>query len=182
MACESFAQERDVEVTEAYVEPWLRGTLTEVDAVRRQVLHTFELAQDDMEKWCAGLSDAEVNARPFEIAPVTFHLRHIAGSLDRLLTYLEGRQLTEEQLKTMRAELTAGGSTAETMRFFKDGLEAARKRVLLISPGSYEEARGVGRKMLPTTVGALLIHCADHTHRHVGQTVTTAKILTAMRH
>jgi len=71
---------------------------------------------------------------------------------------------------------------AEVMRIFKEGLASARRRVLLISPGSYEEARGVGRKMLPTTVGALLVHCADHTHRHVGQAVTTAKVVVAMRH
>jgi len=50
------------------VEPWLRGTLTEVDAVRRQVLHVFELAAEDAERWCAGLSDAEMNARPFGVA------------------------------------------------------------------------------------------------------------------
>jgi hypothetical protein len=77
--------------------------------------------------------------------------------------------------------LGGDGSTAEVLRFFKDGLAAARRRVLLISPGSYEEARGVGRKMLPTTVGALLVHCADHTHRHVGQAVTTSKVVVAMR-
>ena len=113
-------------MTDAYVEPWLRGTLTEVDAVRRQVLHTFELAEDDMEKWCAGLSDAEMNARPFGIAPVSFHLRHIVGSLDRLLTYLEEGQLSDGQMATLRGELGAGGSTAEVLRFFKDGRATAR--------------------------------------------------------
>jgi len=168
-------------MTDAYVEPWLRGTLTEVDAVRRQVLHTFELAEDDMEKWCSGLSDAEINARPFGIAPVSFHLRHMVGTIDRLLTYLGGGQLSAEQMTTMRGELGAGGTTAEVMQLFKDGLADARRRVLLISPGSYEEARGVGRKMLPTTVGALMVHCADHTHRHVGQAVTTSKVVVGMR-
>jgi len=168
-------------MTDAYVEPWLRGTLTEVDAVRRQVLHTLELAEDDMEKWCSGLSDAEMNARPFGIAPVSFHLRHMVGTIDRLLTYLGGGQLSAEQMTTMRGELGAGGTTAEVMRLFKDGLADARRRVLLISPGSYEEARGVGRKMLPTTVGALMVHCADHTHRHVGQAVTTSKVVVGMR-
>lgn len=163
------------------VEPWLRGTLTGVDAVRRQVLHTLELAAEDVEKWCAGLSDTEMNARPFGVAPVGFHLRHIVGSLDRLLTYLAGAQLSEDQMATMRGELEGVGSSAETMRFFKDGLGDARRRVLLISPGSYEEARGVGRKMLPTTVGGLMVHCADHTHRHVGQAVTTSKVVVGMR-
>ena len=149
--------------------------------MRRQVLHTFELAEDDMEKWCSGLSDAERNARPFGIAPVSFHLRHMVGRIDRLLTYLAGGQLSAEQMTTMRGELGAGGTTAEVMQLFKDGLADARRGVLLISPGSYEEARGVGRKMLPTTVGALMVHCADHTHRHVGQAVTTSKVVVGMR-
>ena len=46
-------------------EPWLRGTLTEVDAVRRQVLHALELACEDVTRWCAFLSDEEINARPY---------------------------------------------------------------------------------------------------------------------
>ncbi|GGA61753.1 hypothetical protein GCM10011507_11640 [Edaphobacter acidisoli] len=159
------------------VEPWLRGTLTEVDAVRRQVLHALELAGEDVEKWCAGLSDAEVNARPFEIASVAFHLRHIVRSLDRLLTYAEGNQLSDAQLASLRSELDGGASAAAVLTEFRKGLAAAMRRVRAISPGSYETPRGVGRKMLPTTVGGLMVHCADHTQRHVGQAVTTVKVV-----
>lgn len=159
------------------VEPWLRGTLTEVDAVRRQVLHALELAAEDVEKWCAGLSDEEMNARPFELAPVAFHLRHIVRSLDRLLTYAEGEQLNEAQLAALRSELDGGASVATVLTDFRGGLADAMRRVRAISPDGYETLRGVGRKMLPTTVGALLIHCADHTQRHVGQAVTTVKVV-----
>jgi len=165
----------------AYIEPWLRGTLTEVDAVRRQVLHAFELAGEDVEKWCAGLSDAEVNARPFEIAPVAFHLRHMVRSLDRLLTYAEGGQLNDAQMAALRSELDGGATGAAVLAEFRAGLADAARRVRAIPPGSYEEARGVGRKMLPTTVGGLLVHCAEHTHRHVGQAVTTAKVVKGLQ-
>jgi uncharacterized damage-inducible protein DinB len=41
--------------------------------------------------------------------------------------------------------------------------------------------RGVGRKQLPTSIGGALIHVADHTQRHAGQVVTTAKVLKALR-
>ena len=75
-------------------EPWLRGTLAEVPAVQRAVLHALELAKEDLERWCDGLSDEELHARPGGIAPVAFHLRHIARSMDRLLTYAEGNQLS----------------------------------------------------------------------------------------
>jgi uncharacterized damage-inducible protein DinB len=161
-------------------EPWLRGTLTEVDAVRRQVLHALELAAEDIERWCAGLSDAEMNARPFGIAPVAFHLRHIARSLDRLLTYAEGRALSGPQMDALRSEMES--ASAETvLREVRTGLAEARRRVLMISRESYEEPRGVGRSMLPSTVGGLLVHCAEHTQRHIGQAITTAKVVMGAR-
>lgn len=159
------------------VEPWLRGTLTEVDALRRQVLHALELAGEDVETWCAGLTDAQMNARPFAIAPVAFHLRHMVRSLDRLLSYAEGKQLNEAQMAALRSELDGGASAGAVLAEFREGLADAMRRVRAFSPESYEMPRGVGRKMLPATVGSLLIHCADHTQRHTGQAVTTAKVV-----
>jgi DinB superfamily len=163
------------------VEPWLRGTLTEVDALRRQVLHAFELAAEDVERWCAGLSDAEMNARPFGIAPVAFHLRHIARSLDRLLTYAEERALNGVQMDALASEMESGAFAETVLAEVRAGLGEARRRVLMISQRSYEEPRGVGRAMLPSTVGGLLVHCVEHTQRHVGQAVTTAKVVVGGR-
>jgi hypothetical protein len=165
---------------ERKVEPWLRGTRTEIDAVRRAVLHAFELAAEDIAKWCDPLRDEELEARPSGLAPVGFHLRHIARSLDRLLTYAEGQELSERQTKALKTELEPGSRESTFMEFAK-GIEVAVDRVLAISPMGYEDIREVGKKKLPTTVGGLLVHCADHTQRHVGQAVTTAKLLTAMR-
>jgi uncharacterized damage-inducible protein DinB len=161
------------------VEPWLRGTLSEIDAVRRQVLHALELAGEDAAKWCYGLTDEEVNARPFGVAPVAFHLRHMARSLDRLLTYAEGRQLADEQLEALRSELLPGAKVADVLEEFRAGLDAAADRVRRLE--GYEELRGVGLAMLPSTVGGLMVHCAEHTQRHVGQMVTTAQIVLGMR-
>ena len=167
--------------TKSEVEPWLRGTLTEIDAVRRQVLHALELAGEDVDRWCAGLSDAEMVARPFGLTPVAFHLRHIARSLDRLLTYAEGRQLSGDQMDMLRGELDSARIAKVVLADVRAGLGDAAERVRMISPTSYEEARGVGRAMLPSTVGGLLVHCAEHTQRHVGQAVTTAKVVVGMR-
>src|SRR5580700_9602016 len=82
-------------------EPWLRGTGTELHAVPRAVVHALELAGDDLARWCDGLTEEELNARPAGLAPVAFHLRHIARSIDRLLTYAEGRALEERQLAAL---------------------------------------------------------------------------------
>jgi hypothetical protein len=163
------------------VEPWLRGTLPEIDALRRQVLHALELAAEDVERWCAGLSDAEMNARPFGLAPVTFHLRHIGRSLDRLLTYAEARALNRAQMDALASEMESGAFAEVVLSEVRAGLGEARRRVLMISQRSYEEPRVVGRAMLPSTVGGLLVHCAEHTQRHVGQAVTTAKVVMELR-
>jgi uncharacterized damage-inducible protein DinB len=168
-------------MTVMMVEPWLRGTRTEVDAVRRGVVHALELAAEDVARWCEGLSDEEVEVRPLGLPSVGFHLRHMARSLDRLLTYAEGQQLSERQMKGLRTEMEVGAGGAASLMEFAEGVEVAVNRVIAISPGSYNEARGVGRKMLPTTVGGLMVHCADHTQRHVGQLVTTAKVVVGMR-
>ena len=166
---------------EQKVEPWLRGTRTDVDAVRRGVIHALELAAEDVALWCKGLSDEELELRPLGLASVGFHLRHIARSWDRLLTYAEGQQLSERQLQALKTEMDGGAGRETLLMEFAEGIEVAVRRVLAISEKSYEQPRVVGRKKLPTSVGGLLVHCADHTQRHVGQVVTTVKVVTAMR-
>jgi len=160
-------------------EPWLRGTLTEVPAVFRGVLHALELAKEDIARWCEDLTDAQLNSGPAGIAPVAFHTRHIARSVDRLLTYAEGRQLDEKQIAALKSELDPGATRSELFFEFTESLDrgAARIRALIQAP--LDEPRRVGRLELPTTVGGLLVHVADHTQRHVGQAVTTAKIVVA---
>jgi uncharacterized damage-inducible protein DinB len=162
-------------------EPWLRGTLADVPAVHRAVLHALELAREDLERWCDGLSDEELHARPGGIAPVAFHLRHIARSMDRLLTYAEGNQLSPEQLTLMKSEMEATGSRNELMAELVVAIAKSGKRIRAFLPAQLEEERKVGKKQLPTTVGGLLVHVADHTQRHTGQAITTAKVVVAQR-
>jgi uncharacterized damage-inducible protein DinB len=157
-------------------EPWMRGTHGELDVVRRAVIHALELAEEDVAKWCGGLSDEQMMSRPGEISPVAFHLRHIARSLDRLLTYAENRMLDEAQMRALKSEMDAG-SAVEVLREFREGIASAKERVRGFPLESYAQERGIGRKRLPTTVGGILIHCAEHTARHVGQAVTMAKLV-----
>lgn len=165
----------------AAVEPWLRGTHGELDAVVRQFVHSMEQTGEDMERWCAGLSDQEMNARPHGLPPVAFHLRHMARSLDRLLSYAEGTQLDATQTAKMKTEMDEGATTGGVLTELKEALVDSKRRARAFSPERYNEERGVGRKMLPTSVGGLLVHCAEHTQRHLGQAITTAKVVMAMR-
>ncbi len=161
-------------------EPWMRGTHPELDPLRRAVVHALEQAEEDARRWCFGLGE-EALFRAFAGLPsVAFHLRHTVRSLDRLLTYAEGRGLSEAQ----RAELASEhdlGSAGAVFEEFVEGMERAKERVALTRVENLGEARGIGWRRLPTTVAGLLIHCAEHTQRHAGQMVTTAKLVGADR-
>jgi uncharacterized damage-inducible protein DinB len=158
-------------------EPWLRGSLTDVPAVQRAVLHALEMAEEDLNRWCASLDQEQLHSRPRQVASVAFHIRHIAGSIDRLLTYAEGKSLSAEQYAALRSESSTDCAKEAIFAELGAALESARLRIRAFSAGNLEAARTVGRKAMPTTVGGLLVHIAEHTSRHVGQAITTAKIV-----
>jgi uncharacterized damage-inducible protein DinB len=160
-------------------EPWLRGTLAELPSVHRAVLHALELAGEDLQLWCAQLTDEQLNQRPAQIASVAFHLRHISRSLDRLLTYAEGAVLSEQQLAALTSEMNPGATRDDLFAELSAALATSATRIRSLSNADLEVSRSVGRNKLPTTVGGLLVHIADHTQRHVGQAITTAKIVLA---
>ncbi len=160
-----------------YTEPWLRGTHADVPAVGRAVLHALELSLDDLTRWTEGLSDAEVHAQPLGLPPIAFHLRHIARSTDRLLSYAEGNQLTAEQLAALKAEQSGEETLATLLAEVEASFSNAADRIRVLATANMDTFRGVGRKQLPTSIGGALIHVADHTQRHTGQVVTTAKVV-----
>jgi uncharacterized damage-inducible protein DinB len=170
-----------IQETSKRAEPWLRGSLADVPVLTRAVLHALDLASEDIERWCARLNDEELNARPAGVAPVAFHLRHIVRSADRLLTYAEKRQLSPAQIGALKTELDTGATREKLFEEFRAGMESAAARVRAFHPAQFEEPRKVGKLELPTTAGSLLIHVADHTQRHVGQAITTAKIVSGTR-
>ena len=161
-------------------EPWMRGTHPELDPLRRAVVHALELSLEDADRWAKNLPAAAIGARPAALPSVGFHLRHMARSLDRLLTYAENRQLSDIQLSLLGTEASAG-LPEETLKEFRDGVQSAIARVIRFNMADLKEPRGIGRMRLPTTVGGLLVHCADHTQRHSGQMVTTAKLVASLQ-
>jgi len=157
-------------------EPWMRRTHQDLDSLRRGVVHALELALEDAERWAANLNDDAIESRPASLPSVAFHLRHMVRSLDRLLTYAEDRQLSPHQLAALATEHDPAPE-ALTLREFRDGLTEAIARIKRVNDKTFEDPRGIGRARLPTTVGGLLLHCAEHTQRHAGQMVTTAKLV-----
>jgi uncharacterized damage-inducible protein DinB len=149
--------------------------------VQRALLHSLQMAQEDTARWCSGLVDREVHARPFHLPSVAFQLRHIARSLDRFCSYAEGTPLSQEQLAALASETDNNGNRESIFSELEASLEKTRRRLDAIVRQPLDCPIAIGRKRLPTTLAGLLVHTAEHTQRHVGQAITTAKLIVALR-
>jgi uncharacterized damage-inducible protein DinB len=160
---------------EPHPEPWLRGPIEGVHPIIAPVLYAFQQAREDLARYTAGLTAEQLWARPHGFGPVGFHIRHIAGSTERLLSYLEQRALTPQQLAALGREHECGMGREELLGHLDRALRDAEAVVRRVAPATLAEPRYVGRKRLPTTVIGLLTHIAEHTQRHVGQAIAAAK-------
>jgi uncharacterized damage-inducible protein DinB len=149
-------------------EAWLRGPMEGVDPLIAPVLFTFTQAREDLAKFTKGLTAERIWA-----AGVGFHIRHISRSTDRLVMYLQGKQLSDGQF----GEGEPGASREELLAEMDRVFNRAEAVVRTIDVGTLREAREVGRKKLPTTVIGLLTHIAEHTQRHVGQAISCATLI-----
>ena len=158
------------------VEPWLRGAIPGVHPLLAPILYSFQHAREDLARYTETLTLEQIWATPHGFGSVGFHLRHIAGSTDRLMTYLRGEALNREQMEVLAAEKEARGtSRGELLGELDRAFREAEAVIRALDPARLAEPRWVGRKRLPTTVGGLLTHIAEHTQRHVGQAISAAK-------
>ncbi|HEU4641289.1 MAG TPA: DinB family protein [Gemmatimonadaceae bacterium] len=146
--------------------------------------HALVQSAEDLERAASPLDVDELWATPGGAASVGFHLRHIAGSIDRLLTYARGGALDDRQRAVLAGEGMAGSPPAEApelVRLARGAIDHALDTLRATPRESLLEARRVGRAGLPSTVLGLLVHVAEHTQRHTGQVITTAKIVRGVR-
>lgn len=163
-------------------EVWLRGALPDVPPHLQPVAHALLQAREEVSAILKDFPDALLWERPAGAASVGFHLQHLSGVLDRLLTYAGGNMLSEAQLAALKAEgnpeATPGG-TAPLLRAFSERVDQAMATFKDIDDAILLEPRKVGRAGLPSTVLGLLFHAAEHTMRHVGQLLVTARVVKA---
>src|ERR1700678_4555445 len=110
-------------------EPWLRGALSDVPVLQRALLHSLQMAQEDTAKWCLGLEDSELHARPFHLPSVAFQLRHIARSLDRFCSYAEDTPLSPAQFAGLASEMDATGTRESIFSELEESLNQTRRRL-----------------------------------------------------
>lgn len=159
-------------------EVWLRGPVDGVPPPLQPVAHSLLQVREELHATIEGLGERELWLRPGGAAAIGFHLLHLAGSTDRLFTYARGGELSAEQRGALAAEREPPPEPAPALlRRFDAVLDAALAQLRATDPAALADARAVGRARLPSTVGGLLFHAAEHAQRHAGQVVTTAKIV-----
>lgn len=161
-------------------EPWLRGPVAGVPDALQPVAHALRHAVEDVRTALGGFPSKRLWDRPAGVASVGFHLRHAAGVLDRMGTYARGEPLSPAQLEALQAEDAPGPEPAEALvAAFEAAVEALTEQLRATDAATVFEARGVGRQRLPSTVLGILVHAAEHTQRHVGQLLVTARVVCA---
>jgi hypothetical protein len=165
-------------------EVWLRGPVEGFEPLLMPVAHALLQVREDLERLAARVPAPHVWQKPGAAASIGFHVRHTGGALDRLFTYARGEALTDEQVRAARAEgvpgepaATLGEIVADVHRIVDRALDQLRSATV----DSLLQPRRVGRAGLPSTTLGLLFHAAEHATRHVGQAITTARVLADTR-
>jgi uncharacterized damage-inducible protein DinB len=133
--------------------------------------------REDLHRLAATVPADHVWQRPGGAASIGFHLRHTGGALDRLLTYARGEQLTDAQKQALRAEEEPGEPLDAVVRACDATIDGALAQLRRTTPETLLDSRSVGRAALPATALGLIFHAAEHSTRHLGQAITTARVL-----
>ena len=160
-------------------EVWLRGPVEGIATPLQPVAHALLAAAEDVERFTAGLDAGRLWSSPGEAAPVGFHLRHMAGSLDRLMTYARGESLSDAQREALANEKAATPRVTreELLGQLRVAVDRALAQLRATPEATLDDYRAVGRAALPSTVRGILHHAAEHTARHAGQVSMTVHAL-----
>lgn len=169
------------EVSNPLPEPWLRGPVPGIPAELQPVAHAIVMAQEEVERLFARVSEDQLWARPGGAASAGFHVAHLSGSSERLLTYAHGSSLSRAQLDELAAEREIDAvrpSKDELLRRWRNTSTGVLDALGRIDPATLLDERLVGRGELPSNVIGLLFHIGEHASRHIGQLATTVKVVT----
>jgi uncharacterized damage-inducible protein DinB len=160
-------------------EYWLSGPVEGIPALLQPVAHALLQAKREVNDALENFPKTALWQKPAGAASVAFHLQHLAGVLDRLFTYANNEQLSQQQLNYLAEEgkEKPESDTAELLNIFNEQVNKALAQLHNTSEDSLLEKRGVGRKQIPSNVLGLLFHAAEHTQRHTGQLLVTAKVV-----
>ena len=158
-------------------EVWLRGPIDGVPPHLQPVAHSLLQCREELERLLAEMPPERIWHTRGNAASIGFHVRHAIGSLDRLFTYARGAPLSDAQRQVLAQESAPDRDLTATdlLAAFEAAVTRAIDQLRDTAEATLTDRRLVGRAQLPSTVIGLLFHAAEHTQRHVGQAVTTAR-------
>jgi len=160
-------------------EYWLSGPIPDVPALLQAAAHALLQSVREVKEYLSDFPEEQLWEKAFGRASIGFHLKHLTGVLDRLLTYAKEETLTDIQFQFLKNE--GNGEKAPSSRKlildFEHKVDEALAYFKNIPETTLTDERFVGRKKLPTTVIGLLFHAAEHSQRHVGQLLVTVSVL-----
>ena len=160
-------------------EAWLRGPIDGVPPLLQPVAHALTQANDEIHAIMSDFPEQKLWEKPAGVASVAFHLQHIPGVLDRLFSYSQGLPINNAQLKYLSEEGLEDPSIKKEILLanVSEKINTCIEYLKTLDSETLLEPRSVGRKKLPSTVLGLLFHSAEHTMRHTGQLLVTARLL-----
>jgi uncharacterized damage-inducible protein DinB len=162
------------------LEVWQRGPIPGITPLLQPVAHALLQAREELNNIMLNFPRELLWQRPAGVASPAFHLQHLSGVVDRLFTYARGESLTTTQrshLQVEKLDLIPDLTIEDLLQRFDKQVDAAIEQLRRTPAESLADPRGIGAKKIPTTVGGLLFHAAEHTMRHIGQLYVTVRVL-----
>ena len=167
------------------LEVWQRGPIKDIPTLLQPVAHALLQAKEELNALMINFPNTLLWIKPAGLASPAFHLQHLSGVLDRVFTYARGEKLNDVQLTQLKAEddLFIPELTAARLLYrFNMQVDIALQQLKTTDEQTLSEIKGVGRKLIPSTVIGLLVHAAEHTMRHIGQLIVTVKVIQTSKH
>ena len=167
------------------LEVWQRGPVKDIPLLLQPVAHALLQAKEELNSLMINFSDNLLWIKPAGLASPAFHLQHLSGVLDRVFTYARNEKLNDVQLALLSAEdelFIQGLTVNKLLNRFNLQVGVALQQLKNTNEQTLTDLRGVGRKLIPSTVIGLLMHAAEHTMRHLGQLIVTVKIIQASKY
>ena len=158
---------------------WLSGTIPGIPFLLQPAAHALLQSRRELDQYTKDFPEALFWEKLSGRASAGFHIQHLTGVLDRMLTYAQGKSLSEEQFQYLKNEGNpeTKATILELVNAFNVKVEEALGYFKTIDEKELKEVRTVGRKKLPSTVLGLLFHAAEHSQRHIGQLLVTVSVL-----
>lgn len=157
-------------------EPWLRGVLPGLNPVAGHLIRASQQIREEAEQALGTLTPTQLWATPYGLTSAGFHAKHLAGSTQRLCTYLEGHQLSAEEIAAISLEKSGTETPAELTAAILSAFDRYESLVRQLAPEDFGTIREIGRQRLAATAVGLAIHIAEHGQRHAGQLICAVRL------